>query len=458
MRQGLILTLALASFVLLPGCREEARPVNFSLFFTCDTTGRIEPCGCFTGQYGGLTRVSTFLKSEAPAGSLLVEVGNAIAGLADYEAIQFRHLLEAAGTMGYSAVNAGEREARLPVALLRDLAKSSPVPLLSANLLDRESGAPVWRPSLVVDHHGLRVGLIGVVDPDSLEGELDPGVRLGGMDESIRRELDLLSGKTDLLVCLAFTDEDGLERLARTFFEFDLILGGDVAQPSPSLSRVNQSWILATTNEARALGRIQAKFDPVAGKLADTEGEVTLMVDTIPEDPAIRAFSVAYRKEVRETPLAIDTPASDSSNRVPGVAPTASFVGSAACAACHPTSHGAWEKSGHARAFQSLLAKDSDADPGCIKCHTVGFGEPGGYLRSMGSGLFTGVGCESCHGPGSEHVAARAAASPGEAVLQQMRPVGQGQCLQCHHGEFSRPFSWEEFWPLIQHVKEAKAP
>ena len=38
---------------------------QIDIYFTCDTNGRIEPCGCFTGQYGELTRVSTALK-EAP--------------------------------------------------------------------------------------------------------------------------------------------------------------------------------------------------------------------------------------------------------------------------------------------------------------------------------------------------------------------------------------------------------
>jgi hypothetical protein len=445
---------------LFPGCRAApTAPREFAIFFTCDTKGRIEPCGCFTGQYGGLTRVSTVLRAEGGPEAFVVEVGNAIGGLEDYHRLQFRHLLEACGEMGYAAVNLGAREARLPAEALLELAAASPVPLLSANVLDADSGASIAAPSLVVERGGLRIGLVGVVDPDRLGGPPGDGLRVGGVREALRREVDALRGKADVLVCLAFADEGGLEAIAGEFYEFDFVLGGDVRQPSSALARVNRSWILATTNEARALGEIRATFDPSAGRTTGAEGDIRLMVDTIPEDPGIREHSALYRREVREAVLEIDRLESQAGNRVPGVAPAATYVGSQTCAACHPTAHGVWGASAHARAFESLVATGSDADPACIGCHTVGFGEPGGYVRSMNGGLFAGVGCESCHGPGSEHVALRSAAGPGGEVALAMRPVGQGQCLQCHHGEFSRPFDWDAFWPLVEHLKEgALAP
>ncbi|MEX2577684.1 MAG: multiheme c-type cytochrome [Verrucomicrobiales bacterium] len=446
----------------LTGCGKEktGASVPFDLYFTCDTSGRIEPCGCFTGQYGGLTRVSTVLKGAAP-GALKVEVGNAMAGLEDYHRIEFRHLLNALGDMGYAAVNLGEREARLPADTLRDLAAKSPVPLVSANLLDASTGESILPASVTVKTaDGLSVAFLGVVDRKSITGSLDPSVRLAGMEESLRKVLSgLQESGVDVFVCLAFTDENGLEKLAREFYEFDFILGGDVRQPSPALAQVNQSWILATTNEARALGEIHAVFLPGAGAWEKpTTGDISLMIDTIPEDPSIRRHVAAYREEIRHAELAIDRPAELAADRVPGVEPAATYVGSATCAACHPKAHGSWAESGHAHAWDSLVARDSHADPSCIKCHSVGFGEPGGYLRSMNGEHLTGVGCESCHGPGSEHVASRSTASPGQEVLLRMRPVGRGQCTQCHYGEFSRPFDWDQFWPLVKHGREGSIP
>ena len=454
---GTLFSLVFACVCVVPCCNskknEATKLLPFDMYFTCDTNGRIEPCGCFTGQYGGLTRVSTVLR-KAPASALKVEIGNAIAGLEDYHIIQYRHLLDACGAMGYAAVNLGERESRLPAAAIRDLSAKSPVPLLAANVLDSATKEPLVARSVVVDHGSLKVGIVGVVDPDSVDGHTDASVVLGGMNEALRAAVEALKGKTQVLVCLAFTNENGLEKLADEFYEFDLVLGGDVRQPSSALARVNQSFILATTNQARALGEVHANYDTESDRLTAATGDVRLMVDTIREDPEIQQFSARYRDQIRDTLLAVDSPAGQEQNRIPGVEQVAKFVGSSNCASCHPKAFDVWSKSGHAHAFDSLVRKNSDADPSCISCHVVGFREPGGYMRTTRAEHLRGVGCESCHGPGSEHVRLRLAAKPGEEILMKMRPVGQGQCIQCHYGEFSRPFDFETFWPDIDHGKQ----
>ncbi|MGA2659693.1 MAG: hypothetical protein ABSH34_19475, partial [Verrucomicrobiota bacterium] len=55
--------------LLLCGCggRSGSGSLDLAIYFTCDTRGRLEPCGCFTGQYGGLTRLQTVLDTEAPS-------------------------------------------------------------------------------------------------------------------------------------------------------------------------------------------------------------------------------------------------------------------------------------------------------------------------------------------------------------------------------------------------------
>ncbi len=426
--------------------------VAIDLWFTSDTSGRIEPCGCFAGQYGGLTRISTTL-SKKPPGGLKFEIGNALAGPEDYHILQFRHLLQAQGKIGYDALNLGSREASLPAATLRSLARNSPVPLLSANVLDATTRQPVVEPWRIVTRDGLRIGLIGVVS--SPRAEPDPSVIIEDAAEALRRVIPQVKEKADVLICLAFTDEAGLEQIARDFYELPIILGGEVRQPSPSLVRVNQSWILATTNQSRALGELHTVWDRTTRTLSPATGGISLMHDQIPEDQAIAAFSQAYRREVRTADLSIDHPGA-AADAIPGVAPAASYIGSAACAGCHATAFASWQKSGHSHAFDSLVRKDSDADPSCIACHVTGFGEPGGYERRMKDGPLVNVGCESCHGPASDHVQAHAQAASGASVLQKMRPVGPGQCVQCHHGEFSRPFKYEEFWPKIIHSLEHK--
>lgn len=453
---GLLALCAVLAWLKLQPAKGTA-PLPIHIAFTADTSGRIEPCGCFSGQFGGLTRVSTHL-GPSNGQRLVYEIGNAIAGSEDFHIIQYDYLLKAYGEIGYTAINLGHRESRLSLDVLQKAAANSPVPLISANLLDANTQTPVVKPWVITELKNetstLRVATIGVVDPKRMTGKSGDGIKIARMDEVLRRHLPEMRKKADLIICLAFTDEAGIHQLAEEFYEFSFILGGDVRQPSQNIQKINRSWVLSTTNQARALGELAATWKADPGIAEDVVGNVTLMVDMIPQNPAVKAHSDHYRKDIRNTKLAIDAPGGDASKVVPGVSPTASYIGSQNCAACHKESYEIWQKSRHAHAFESLLYTQSDADPSCIECHTVGFGQPGGYLRSMGKEKLVNVSCESCHGPGSEHVRLRSVAAPGQEIALKLRAVGAGQCTQCHRGEFSRPFEWDEFWPLIQHGKE----
>jgi 2',3'-cyclic-nucleotide 2'-phosphodiesterase (5'-nucleotidase family) len=119
-------------------------PLELPIYFTCDTRGRLEPCGCFTGQYGGLTRLKTVLDAEAPADALRVDVGDAIGGHEDYDLIEYRYVLRAFAAMNYDALNIGGCEAQFTAAQLREAGKNSPVPIISANLLDQGARRPLF--------------------------------------------------------------------------------------------------------------------------------------------------------------------------------------------------------------------------------------------------------------------------------------------------------------------------
>jgi len=122
------------------------------------------------------------------------------------------------------------------------------------------------------------------------------------------------------------------------------------------------------------------------------------------------------------------------------------YVGTKTCKKCHFDVWQSWSKTKMAHAFEVLKPnsqlkpsrktgltdewiaqikenktkanppidpeKDYTRDESCLKCHTTGYGEPGGYVipdpkdkkaRRKAEKL-EGVGCESCHGPGSKYV------------------------------------------------------
>jgi peroxiredoxin len=84
------------------------------------------------------------------------------------------------------------------------------------------------------------------------------------------------------------------------------------------------------------------------------------------------------------------------------------YVGSQACRGCHAAEHATWSESPHAHAVDTLETVRKQGNPDCLRCHTTGFGRPGGFPDKAPPAQhpeLASVGCESCHGPGGDHVA-----------------------------------------------------
>jgi peroxiredoxin len=85
----------------------------------------------------------------------------------------------------------------------------------------------------------------------------------------------------------------------------------------------------------------------------------------------------------------------------------ANIVGSDACQSCHEAEYALWQKSGHAHAGETLTQKGSAGDENCLACHTTGYGLDSGFPKGADLAAHADlgrVGCESCHGPGGDHV------------------------------------------------------
>ncbi len=86
---------------------------------------------------------------------------------------------------------------------------------------------------------------------------------------------------------------------------------------------------------------------------------------------------------------------------------TAPYVGSQACQSCHAKEFETWSKQPHASAMASLEKKGATQKLDCLACHTTAMGRPGGFPKDgkpADHADLARVGCESCHGPGGDHV------------------------------------------------------
>lgn len=168
------------------------------------------------------------------------------------------------------------------------------------------------------------------------------------------------------------------------------------------------------------------------------------------------------------------------------------YTGTEGCK-CHKTEIEEWQASKHAKAFEELLkpgdkkeakkrqrlfsklneklkdnekldpAKDYSTDKKCLPCHVVGYDERGGFEDIKSTPAMAGVGCEMCHGPGSDY---RVIHKDKDMTFTQAEVKAAGQtygsqdekvCRKCHDNKDSPmrsdvdekyKFDWKEFLAL----------
>lgn len=120
------------------------------------------------------------------------------------------------------------------------------------------------------------------------------------------------------------------------------------------------------------------------------------------------------------------------------------FIGSDRCSLCHAGTHSKWSETLHAKAYDTLekIGQADNAD--CVGCHTVGFGEPGGWVDRATTNSLAGVGCEACHGGGAAH-----ANNASDKALRPVINISAEVCGKCHTDEHHPNF---EDWQLSKHA------
>jgi hypothetical protein len=124
----------------------------------------------------------------------------------------------------------------------------------------------------------------------------------------------------------------------------------------------------------------------------------------------------------------------------PGEPGRATFVGDRSCATCHEPEMAFWRRTVHAKAWRTLVDGGKTLDEECVSCHVTGYGEVGGSSLGHVANL-TNVQCETCHGPGSLHVAAEGLEDPPAVRLE----TPERTCLACHNEKHSDTFQYAAY-------------
>lgn len=444
--------------------------------------GFVKPCGCSSPQRGGLARRAALLEDvrRAAKRTVALSVGDTL-GLgslpaqAELKAEFFRGALVA---MRYDAMLLSPEDL-LPLASALTQVYDGPAgtPRPPRNVMLRADGplAALSRVEPVVrilagdaeaagGGHGPSwpVRAVSVVDP-TLSGLL---VEEAGVAQAVippGAAIDAIERGPGVLVVAAHTMREDLAVIAtRAAGKADVVIVvdilGEAARRGGEPVRAYGGPLLVTFADRGTEAAVVSLERRAEGVFV---GWTAVPLDPVYEDgesagrASVEALFSVYKRNVADGDLLRAIPV------VPDEGP--GYVGAAACAACHEAIVTSWQATPHAWALETLRKVGAERDPECVACHVVGWSrDPTRAWQRTASSfrpprpddgdapatatrgpVLHGVQCESCHGPGADHVAAphdpaRIARHPTPGRL--FRTPTRATCAACHDPDNSHPF------------------
>ena len=497
------LVVALASgAAALAGSTPKAAPErHFTFFYTAEAHGTLEPCGCTSNPLGDVARYASAVRAArkeagevllVDAGGLSFPEGGASQRERAGNELRARFLARELGKLGLAAAGLADTDLAAGAAAVQPAR-------LAVNL--PAGASPKSAPSVLRTVNGVRVGVLGVVNPAVAASV---GAKAEEPVVAARREATRLrQAGAEVVIALAPVDRPVARRIAREGGADFVVLGRQVGAGAPRADAVGAAFILTPADELQRVGRVDvvlraggplvdaggaeatdlrkaelkrelaridgelaswaagsAGADPnfVAAKKKEREAlaaesarlgatawappaagsyftnRLIPMSRALPRDPLIAAAMRALDAQIGKVNLRAAEPPPPAEPGRPF------YVGMDKCASCHKPAVAYWRTTVHANAWKTLVDGGKQADYKCVGCHVTGYGQIGGTSLGHTQHL-ENIQCETCHGPGSEHVAAKGLEDPPAVQRQTPSPV----CTNCHNEHHSDTFNYNAY-------------
>jgi hypothetical protein len=399
-------------------------------------------------------------------------------------------IVKAYNLMGYDAAGVSRHDLAGGLSFLQELATRSDFAWLSTNLVDHQR-RPIFKSHISKKVGELTVAIIGLT---AEEGSALPGAMVLPWQEVLPPLVASLQDSTDFIILLADLPTGKLKTITTSLPEIKLVIQaeGHAANLPPATG--GGTLICRTASQGKYLGILEIDwqggtswgrnrqelllekrrdFDQLSWQLrrqpssaelekqrqlltqeitaleksggnSSFENRFLTLAPTLPDDPAVLAVTDNVRNQTYE----LGTKAAqgqEARNDPPQPAASSPYVGWQACGECHPGQMRQWQQTRHADAYRTLAARKQQFNLDCLSCHVTGYEKAAPEILVPPANL-QAVGCESCHGPGRQHINA-----PSQE--QMIRKPSAEICLRCHTPERDDSFDYTRDLPRALHGK-----
>ncbi len=243
-----------------------------------------------------------------------------------------------------------------------------------------------------------------------------------------------------MIVVMAHMEAEEQKRLATSVHGIHFVINGHLSHAHQDPQLVGPTQILIAGSRGEHLGQVDL-FKQKRKLLSHYH--LYPLKTVYKEKPEVQAWVGQYKDQLQcvlqPSIVVAERPKGSTDSSTPiSVPQLLSFVGDKGCQTCHPREQEHWATTAHARAYQTLVARDKTSDASCLACHTTGVGgsrEPGAR--------FENVQCEACHGPAEGHPDPR----------KDLEDAEEHECRVCHNPTNSPNFDYDIYVQKIIHPK-----
>jgi len=231
------------------------------------------------------------IRKDEPA-VLLLDCGEVFDHQQDTDELQ----LQAMERMGYDALNLGGPEFNFGKEFLERTRSLVSFPYIASNLLYGGSRLPWTREYIIKEVGGIKVAILGILDPDGLaqlpDQEQVKGLEVIPPEAALERLLPEVRGKADLVILLSLFDPEKTFALAKAVTGVDVAISSVsdnaffLSPPKSETTVLLQTVPLGkylgllkiTLDDKRVLSVNERRYVPLEGSVPDKE-EIRILVE-----------------------------------------------------------------------------------------------------------------------------------------------------------------------------------
>ncbi|MHC4259086.1 MAG: multiheme c-type cytochrome [Planctomycetota bacterium] len=405
-----------------------------TVFLTGNELGALKPCGCSTGQLGGLEKRWAVLNSVPRSRRLIVDTGMFVEGDSQQDIIKFNIMIQALSLLDYDLLNLTKDDIAITedLSLLHNL--KSIFSIISCDAGPDANVPAGYCTELMLKDNPVAV-TIASFDPNS--GPIEQVEELFSPSACPQKVNILILSCCDAEVIAAIAEKGVVDCLVCPPESDEAVV---VSEPN------KRPLVVSVGRYGKYVGRLQ--IEP-----AEAKDELRLRFVSIPVTEDLRPSNTLvalyrdYQEWVKDANLLEEYP------RYP-LPDGLEYVGSESCSKpchSHKYEYAKWSTKAHADAYATLVEANSHFDPECVVCHVVGMQYESGFISERKTAHLKNVGCENCHGPGSAHI---------KSMLAEDLREPMSDCTECHTPEHSAGYQGkeEQYFKKIVHWREPNEP